>query len=421
MFKWVRDLLAMASTCAVLANPGAGVVAQAPTVAGTSQWQAFRGPSGLGVAVGVHPPTSFDAKTGKNVRWKVSLPKQGMSSPIVSGELIFLTGADDQSRQIYALAADKGDLRWAHDVQGLPDEPAEGTLPRVLEQTGYAAPTPTTNGSLVAAVFATGELACVDFKGQRIWSKHLGVPKNHYGHASSLLNDGDRLYVQFDHGSASKLYAFDFATGQVAWQVDRKEIGWSSPVMIQSNGRRELVLVNSQSVDSYDPKTGTPLWHVDCLAGEVASSPAYSDGLVVVASDGSAASGIDTSAMDDASRIRWQWDASLPDASSPVAHDGLVIIPTAFGVVSCLDIKTGTMHWEHPFDTGFSSSPIIVDGQVFLADLSGKMQIFKLSREFELVGECDLGEAIYSTPAFAGDRIYIRSLERVFCIAPAGP
>jgi len=394
--------------------------AQEARIGTENQWPGFRGPSGLGVVIDRNPPLSFDAKTGKNIKWKISLPKQGMSSPIVWGSQVYLTGADEESRQLYSIDADTGKLLWTHDVQGLEDEPSEGTLPKVLDETGYAASTPTTDGRFIAAVFATGELECVDFKGTRIWSKHLGVPKNHYGHASSLLNDGDRLFVQFDHSLNSKLYAFDFATGKIEWEVDRKEIAWSSPILIESKGKRELIVANSKSVDSYDPKSGTLIWNVDCLAGEVAASPAYSDGLVVVASEGSAATALDIAAPADVSRIRWQWKESLPDTASPVASNGMVIIPTGFGVVSCLDIKTAKLLWEHQFDTGFSSSPIIVGDKVFLADLTGKFQILRLSTTFELLGECNLGEAIYATPSFAGTRIFIRGMSQFFCITQPG-
>jgi outer membrane protein assembly factor BamB len=395
-------------------------VAQEARIGTENQWPGFRGPNGLGVVTDRNPPLSFDAKTGENIKWKISLPKHGMSSPVVWGNQVFLTGADEESRQLYSIDAETGKTLWTHDVRGLEGEPSEGTLPKVLDETGYAAPTPTTDGRFVAAVFATGELVCVDLKGTRVWSKHLGIPKNHYGHASSPLNDGNRLFVQFDHSLNSKLYAFDFATGKIEWQVDRKEIAWASPILIDSNGRRELIVANSKSVDGYAPNSGNLLWHVDCLAGEVAASPAFSDGLVVVASEGSAATAIDTAAVHDASRVRWQWEESLPDTASPVAKDGLVIIPTGFGVVSCLEIKTGKLLWEHQFDTGFSSSPIVVGDKVYLADLTGNLQIFRLSATFELLGECHLGEPIYATPAFAKKHTFIRGINHLFCIAAVG-
>lgn len=402
-------------------NLSANSVAQELRIGTENQWPGFRGPNGLGLITNTNPPLSFDAKTGENIKWKISLPKHGMSSPIVWGNQVFLTGADEESRQLYSIDADTGKLLWTHDIHGIEGEPSEGTLPKVLDETGYAASTPTTNGRHVAAVFATGELVCVDLKGTRIWSKHLGVPKNHYGHASSLLNDGERLYVQFDHSLDSKLYTFDFATGKIQWQVDRKEIAWSSPILVESNGQRELIVANSKSVDSYAPETGKLLWHVECLAGEVAASPAYQDGIVVVASEGSAATAINTAAADDASRVLWQWKESLPDTASPVAGNGMVIVPTGFGVVSCLDIKTGKMLWEHQFDTGFSSSPIIVGDRVFLADLTGKLQIFKLSSKFEPLGECDLGESIYATPGFTKSRVFVRGMNYAFCCEQKAP
>jgi len=407
--------LSCALAIVVLCNFLQPLFAQEVRIGSENQWPGFRGPSGLGVVINRSPPLIFDAKTGKNIKWKISLPKQGMSSPIVWGSQVYLTGADEESRQLYSIDAETGKQLWTHDVQGLEDEPSEGTLPKVLDETGYAASTPTTDGRFIAAVFATGELVCVDFKGIRIWSKHLGVPKNHYGHASSLLNDGDRLFVQFDHSLNSKLYAFDLATGKIEWEVDRKEIAWSSPILIESKGKRELIVANSKSVDSYDPKSGKLIWHVDCLAGEVAASPAYSEGIVVVASEGSAATAIDIAAATDTSRIRWQWKESLPDTASPVASNGMVIIPTGFGVVSCLDIKTAKLLWEHQFDTGFSSSPIIVGDNVFLADLSGKLQVFKLSSNFKLLEECNLGEAIYATPGFTKNQFFVRGVNHLFC------
>ncbi|WP_182870570.1 PQQ-like beta-propeller repeat protein [Stieleria mannarensis] len=359
---------------------------------------------------------SFDVDSGQNILWKVTLPKHGMSSPVVWNDRIFLTGADPDSRQIYCLDVTTGDINWTHDVNRLEGESADGTLPRVLEETGYAAPTPTTNGRYVAAVFATGELACVDWNGKRLWAKHLGVPKNHYGHASSLISDGDRLFVQFDHDAGAKLLAFDFSTGKLQWSVTRTLIAWSSPILIDNAGRNELVLANSNAVDGYDPQSGDILWHVECLGGEVAPSPAFSDGRVFVANDGEFATAIDIRDRDVGAKVDWQWDESLPDTSSPVADRGLLILPTAFGVVSCLDAATGTLRWEHEFDVGFSSSPIVAGDRVFLADLSGTVQIFKLNASFELLGKGNLGEPIYATPALVGNRIFIRSLRQLFCI-----
>jgi outer membrane protein assembly factor BamB len=389
---------------------------QQPPQRPVAAWPGFRGAGGIGQAVNVNPPADWNANGGKNTLWKTALPKHGMSSPVVWHDRLFLTGADETSRQVYCVDASTGRLNWTHDVNDLPDAPAGGTLPQVLDETGYAAPSPITDGKYVAAIFGTGELVCLNFSGKRQWSKHLGIPANHYGHASSLISHGKNLYVQYDQRENSRLLAFDLEEGSLLWQVARSAISWSSPIIIDNGGRSELVLSNSKSVDSYDLATGRHLWHVDCLGGEVAPSPAYADGIVFVANDGVAATAISIRNHEKAATILWQWKGDLPDISSPVANDKFLLLPTSFGVVTCLDTKLGKVLWEHEFDVGFSSSPIIVQDRVYLVDLSGVVHILKLGDRFEPIAQCKMGEAVYATPAFAGNRVFVRGLSQVYCI-----
>jgi len=379
-------------------------------------WPGFRGPGANGHAAHANPPLNWSAKEGTHILWKTKVPKHGMSSPIIWDNRLFLTGADDSTRQIYCFETDTGTLLWQHDVNGIPGSPHDGLLPDVLDETGFAAPTATTNGRYVAAIFATGELVCVNMKGERIWAKHLGIPTNHYGHASSLISHRNMLFVQYDQKDNSQLLAFDLASGHLAWQVTRGVISWSSPILIDNKGRMELILTNCKAVDSYDPKNGQLLWHVDCLGGEVAPSAAYADGIVFVANENATASAIDVGNHGSGPEILWQWDEALPDAASPLANEDFLILPTGFGVVSCLDVKTGKMLWEQEFDDGFYSSPILVNECVYIIDLSGTMQIFKMDDEFELLGASPIGEETYGTPAFVGTRIYIRGVTHLFCI-----
>ncbi len=355
---------------------------------------------------------TWDVKSGKNVRWKAAIDRHGMSSPIVAGDRVFVTAADHLVRQVLCFDADTGKPLWKHEVSAVP----EAELPFVLDETGFAAPTPVTDGKRVAALFATGELICVDANGNRVWIKQLGIPKNHYGHASSLIHLRDLVIVQYDQKEDSKVMAFEFGTGEPVWQVKRDAISWSSPILVENRGRMELILMDGKAVESYAPKSGKRLWRVECLDGEVAPSPAYADGMVFVASEGAIAAGIDVREHGEDPRIVWRWDESLPDAASPLASKDHLILPTAFRIVTCLDAKSGEVRWEHEFDKGFSSSPILVGDRVYLTDMDGTMQIFKLGESFEQLGQVPLGEAVYATPAFAGGRIYIRGLRHLFCI-----
>jgi outer membrane protein assembly factor BamB len=377
-------------------------------------WPSFRGPYARGHASRANPPLKWSAADGTGILWKTVLPKHGMSSPVVWGDQVFLTGADEDSRELYCVDADSGKLLWQHDVSGVSGSPDDGKIPDVLEETGYAAPTPTTNGHYVAAVFATGELVCVNMEGKRMWIKHLGIPHNHYGHASSLLWHENLLFVQYDQKEDSQLLAFDLASGKPVWRAKRGAMSWSSPILAENKGRMELILTDSKAVEGYDPTSGERLWRVECLDGEVASSAAYANGIVFVANEGAPASAIDVSCSEP--KTLWQWDEALPDCASPVANDKHLIMPTAFGVVSCLDVRTGQLLWEQEFDQGFCSSPIVVRNRVYISDLSGTTQIFKMDDEFELLGAADVSEPIYATPAFVGDRIYLRTLAHLYCI-----
>ena len=146
-------------------------------------WPRFRGPLGSGVSAVPDMPTRWDAASGEGIAWKSPVPLPGNSSPIVWRDSVFLTGATEESREVYCFAAADGALRWKWVV------PADGEAaepPEVSEDTGYAAPTMATDGLRVFAAFANGDFAAADLQGQQVWVRHFGPLKNAYGHASSL-------------------------------------------------------------------------------------------------------------------------------------------------------------------------------------------------------------------------------------------
>jgi outer membrane protein assembly factor BamB len=383
-------------------------------------WPNFRGPFGNAQIEIGHPPVDWDGIDGRHIIWKAEIERPGMSSPAVWGDHLFITGADASLRQVYCYHPANGELLWQHDATGIRGSPAESQLPDVTEDTGLAAPSPATDGRYAVALFATGDLICLDMEGSRIWAKNLGVPANHYGHASSLIIYQDLVFVQYDQNENSKLYAFELHSGQLKWEASRGPISWSSPICIDNKDRMELILTNSESADGYDPLTGEQLWHVNCLYGEVAPSAAYSGGLVFTANEYATASAIDISGRDPEPAVLWEWDEYLPNTSSPLAHEPYLILATADGFVNCLNTRTGTVYWEQEFDEGFYSSPIRVADRVYLMDLTGVMQIFSMDSTFELLGSPAIHEDITSTPAFAGDRIYIRGRQTLYCVGTEG-
>jgi outer membrane protein assembly factor BamB len=178
----------------------------------------------------------------------------------------------------------------------------------------------------------------------------------------------------------------------------------------------ELILTNCEAIDSYDPANGKLLWNLKGLSGEVAPSAAYADGVLYVAIEYADAFAIEVSNHNSEPKLLWQWADILPDVASPLANDDYLILPSGYGIVECLNAKTGKVFWEHEFDRGFYSSPILVNDRVYIIDRSGAMQVFKMADKFELLGTSEIDEPANATPAFVGDRIYIRGKTHLFCI-----
>jgi outer membrane protein assembly factor BamB len=375
-------------------------------------WPGFRGPEGNGVAVDAEFPTEWNGSSGKNILWKIPIPHPGYNSPIIWEKKIFLSGADRESQVVYCFDADSGDILWQTELKNIPGSPER--RPAVGDDTGYAAPTMTTDGERVFALFATGDIACLDLEGKQIWAKNLGMPDNHYGHASSLITYQDLLIVPFDQNTGGRLLALRARSGDVVYDQPRDvEISWASPILVDTGDRIELILNSSPFVMSHDPRTGQELWRVQCMLGEVAPSLAYADGIVFAVNDYARLVGIK---LQETPEVVWEYIDDLSEVASPLATKEFVFMAASFGTISCFDSKTGERYWFHDFDEGFYSSPILVGDKVYCMDMFGVLYIFKAQKEFELISQNELGEHAMTIPAFMHNRIYIRGVEHLFCI-----
>jgi outer membrane protein assembly factor BamB len=218
--------------------------------------------------------------------------------------------------------------------------------------------------------------------------------------------------VQWDQRTDAKLLAFDAATGRSAWRAVRDAISWSSPVLVETGARSELLLTNGRSVASYDPQRGALLWKSDCLGGEMGPSAAFADGLVFVANDRAKAA-----ALRPGGEIVWEYKDELPDTASPVATKDFVFLATSYGVLVCLDAKSGKEVWKQRLADGFYASPVVLGDRLYALDLKGTMHVVKLSRTFERLGQAPLGEATMATPALVGGRIYARGERFLYAIS----
>jgi len=402
----------VADTSSVKAAP---VAAAKITFPGSNALKAnvpgFRGPFGNGVFFQKGTPVEWDAATGKNVIWKTPVPKKGYNSPVIWGNKVLLSGADNQTREVYCFDRKSGKVLWKQPVDKIAGSP--GTAPKVSEDTGFAASSLSTDGNRVYAIFAEGDIICFDMDGNRVWARNLGVPDNHYGHASSLIMWKDKVYIQYDTNKSRKLIALNASTGETVWETARKgKISWASPILAEISGKFQVVLSTDPMVAGYDAESGKELWSVDCMSGEVGPSPAYGSGLIFAANEYAK-----LVAIDPVKNAKvWESDEFLPEVASPVVANGFLFVATSYGVLACYDAKTGVKYWSKEDGPGYYSSPVIADNKLYTFDTTGKMRVFEVGKEAKLLGEGNAAEKVTTTPAFADGRMYLRTPKFLYCI-----
>ena len=372
----------------------------------------FRGPFGNGISYQKNIPVKWDAITGENILWKTKIPLHGYNSPIIWGDNIFLSGANSSKREVYCIDRNTGKIIWTVDVNNIQGSPANS--PKVTDDTGQAAPTLATDGNKVYAIFANGDIIAIDMDGNKVWSRNMGNTGNHYGHSSSLMLYENILILQYDTKVSPKLMGLSVSTGETIWSTPRNvKISWASPVVVNTGAQTEILIAADPDVSSYNPITGKENWKINCIFGEVGPSVGYSNGIVYAVNEYAKLVAIK---IGETPEILWESDEYLSEVPSPVATNDLLFMATSYGVVVCYDAKTGEIKWESEYDNGFYSSPILVEGKIYLIDMAGIMHIFSASEDFVSLGDNPIGEDCMTTPAMADGKIYIRGNKQLFCI-----
>ncbi len=412
-------------------TPAEGAIETGPAYATMAekqqQWHRFRGPGGAGVSHFTNIPTQWDGASGQNITWKTEVPLTGHNSPIVWENHVFLSGANEEKRQVYCFDATSGQLLWTGDVSTSPAV-AEAELD-IMEDTGLAACSMATDGKRVYAIFATGDMAAFDFHGRQVWARNLGVPDSMYGYASSLDTYQDRVIVQYDQGDGtdgkSHLYALEGATGDVVWDSPRPiPNSWTSPIVVEVEGQPLVFTVTDPWVFANSAVDGKEIWRAECVSGDVAPSPIYAGGLVIATEPYSQVVAIKADGQGNVTdtHVAWHMEDAGPDICCPVADEKYVYILEGHGVLFCCNLIDGTIVYEQDISEDFMASPSMVDGKLYLLTNKGVMHIAQAGPEYKELAACKLGEACHASPAFVNGRIYIRGIEHLYCISqgPAG-
>jgi outer membrane protein assembly factor BamB len=411
-------------------------------------WPQWRGPGGQGISSEAAVPTQWSS--GKNIVWKTEVPP-GHSSPIVWNTRIFLTAAieGDVLPGAMAVRHTVDGQEWLHPdsvaadrkqtLKVLSVDAATGKI--IWERTAYegavydarhrrgsfAGPTAATDGTMVFAYFGPEGLYAYDFSGALAWKvvqpfKTLGL-----GTGTSPILYQNLVIIQRDEdeGKESAIVGYDKATGREIWKTRRPvQISWSTPALVSAGGGTELVTNGSEFAIGYDPATGRELWRTKGVESNAIHTPLVGKGLVIMTAGYPAKKviAIRPGAVGNERRVAWEYAKGTGYVLSNMLYGDYVYLLTDNGVVTCLEAATGAVKYEGgrpATPSRFMGSPVAFNGWIAMTSEDGESFMLQAGPTHNIVHTNTLDEPVYSSPAIAAGRIYIRGERHLFAIGSA--
>ena len=423
-------------TCLFSASVAATI---ATAVGAESGWPHWRGPNADGTSSDAKPPVEWSAT--KNVRWKTPIPGRGSSSPVVLGDLVFVTsaiaegaaaaarpGAPKAEHQFVVLCIDRksGELRWKKTVNEL--VPHSGHH----EDHGFASASPITDGTHVWAHFGSRGTFCLTAgEGELVWSRtDLGKmdTRGGFGDGSSPTVHGKALIIPWDHEGDSYITALDKKTGKTLWKTEREHpSSWTTPLVVEHGGKELVIQSGEGAAVAYDLADGKEIWRADGQTARPVATPVSAGGVVYIGS-GFRGSFLGAYQLDgakgditDSDKVLWTVSRGTPDIASLLLTGGRLYFHSGKdGILSCYNAKTGEAHYSRERIPGLNrvyASPVAAAGHVYLTGREGLTVVVEDGPELKVVASNELGEPVDATPALAGSEIFIRGNRHLYCIA----
>lgn len=414
-----------------------------------SEWQSWRGNNSTGSALHAKPPVEWSSsdKGSKNIRWKRALPGKGHSTPVLTKDLVFVTTAIpigekltpkmsnrpgehdnlpiDSKYQFVVLALNRssGEILWKKVVrEAIPVEAGHYTA-------SLASASPVTDGSRIYAHFGSHGIYALDLQGNVLWERDFGQMHSKHGHgegASPVFADGS-LVINWDHEDGSFLVVLDAATGKDRWRRERAEdTSWSSPIVIDHEGRKVIVVCGTNRVRGYDLQGGEVLWECGGMSSNIVATPVFGDGVLYVGSsyEKKILMAIDLKeARGDLTRskhVLWSRTKSTPYVPSMLlCGDSLYFLAHYQNILTRVDGRSGK---DSPGSIRLGaleniySSPVAAGGNVYITDLHGTTMVIKDSSEPEVVSINPIDEVISASAAIDRDEIFLRGEGHLYCI-----
>ncbi|MCX6237013.1 MAG: PQQ-like beta-propeller repeat protein [Bacteroidia bacterium] len=418
-----------------------GVKAQ-KNAPGTNNWPEWRGLYNSGAVVGGNTPSEFSET--KNLNWKIEIPGKGHATPIVWGNQVIVQTAVATDKkpekavvsaaspmaasstefihQFIVISVDKntGKIIWKTVVKE--ELPAE----RTHDLGSWASNSPMTDGEYIYASFGSRGLFCLDMKGNIKWQRNFGKMDivASFGEGSSPALGKDKVFIQWDHQGKSFLYALNKKTGEDVWKKERDEItSWATPVVVEINGKTQVITSATNKVRSYDSESGEIIWECTGMTRNVIPSPVYADGIVYLMSGfrGTALKAIDLAkAKGDVTgspAILWEYNQDTPYTPSPLLMDGkLYFLKTNNGILTCLNAKDGKVIYSNQKLNGITnifSSPTGNKDKIYIA-ATGVVDVVKAGSNFELISQNTLDDTFEASPVITGNDLILRGYKNLY-------
>lgn len=396
------------------------------------EWPQFRGPGGQGMSLATNVPVRWSATN--NIAWSVEVPGGGWSSPVLAGGRVYLTsavpesGSGDVSLRVLCFDATDGKTLW--NVEVLRPDPASAKA--MHQKNSQASPTPIVKDGRIYVHFGHMGTAALDLAGKVVWEETEIKYKPVHGNGGSPALVGDKLVFSCDGASDPFVAALDAATGKVAWKTPRntpaqRPFSFSTPLAIEVGGATQVICPGSGLVGAYDPKTGKELWRARYGEGySVVPRPVFAHGLLFVSSafdrpevfavkpEGAQGDVTDT-------HVAWSLKKGAPNTPSMLVVGEELYFVSDGGIASCVDAKTGTVHWSERLGGDFSASPVFAEGRLYFQNEAGVGFVLKAGKTFELLAKNELGERSLASCAVADGTLFIRTKSRLWRVGAANP
>lgn len=400
------------------------VMQGAASLFASDDWPQFRGPNGDGHSDAVGLPLTWSET--ENVKWKVAIPGEGWSSPVILGNQVWMTTALDGGKSLRAVCVSRTAGTVLHDVEVFQIDKAE----KIHATNSYASPTPIVEPGRVFVHFGTYGTACLNTDtGKLLWKNNDLKIDHEVGPGSSPAVFGKLLLVTCDGIDARFVAALNKQTGELVWKKDRPGLlndqtsinkAFSTPLVIEARGRTQAVSPSAQQVVAYDPLTGSEQWRVKYPGFSNVPRPVFGNGLVFVCTGYMKPElwAIRPDGQGDVTEthVAWKVKKQVPTKPSPLLIGNRLFMVSDGGTGTCLDAATGKEIWAERLSGTYSASPVYAEGRMYIFGENGKTLVIRPGDKFELLATNELNGKFMASPAIAGKAFFVRTTTHLYRI-----